>query len=734
MPQASPFNRAAIVDQRTCRLLETYRPAVRTAHSEEQGLDKATVLELLESQLLSRHVDLMARRLRAVGEAFYTIGSAGHEGNAVVGRLTDKRDPAFLHYRSGALVAERARQSGNFDFVRDTLLSLAASTDDPSSGGRHKVWGSRELGIIPQTSTIGSHLPKAVGTAIALGRSRRLRLENGAAKDAIVLCSFGDASTHHSTAHGAFNAAAFAVHQGLPVPILFVCEDNGLGISVPTPKNWIESSFGNRPGIRYFYADGCDLGAAYRVTQNAVGYCRRQRRPAFLHLRVVRLLGHAGSDMEAAYRTLEEIERTEAQDPLLNTLMLAIDRGFASAEELRAQYERLRWQVESTAASASIRPKLASAAEILRPLAPLQPNRLRARVAQTARGAQSGAGERQTLATQLNRGLIELMETYPQAVVFGEDVAQKGGVYHVTRGLLKRFGPARVFNSLLDEQSILGLAQGFASVGLLPIPEIQYLAYLHNAIDQLRGEACSLQFFSNGQYRNPMVVRVASFGYQRGFGGHFHNDNSTAALREIPALIVATPSRGDDAICMLRTLAAAAMLDGRVSAFLEPIALYNTRDLYQPGDGQWLTQHPDATQHIAVGEGRVYHQGATDVAIVTYANGVHMSLQAARQLADAHGIHCRVVDLRWLSPLNETLLCESASACDAVVFVDEGRRSGGVAEAAMAIIAESLHPCPRLARVTGLDTYIPLGAAAQLVLPSVGQVVDAVLRTLRLSG
>ena len=135
--------------------------------------------------------------------------------------------------------------------------------------------------------------------------------------------------------------------------------------------------------------------------------------------------------------------------------------------------------------------------------------------------------------------------------MFGEDVARKGGVYHVTAELSKKVGVARVFNTL-DETSILGLAIGAGHAGLLPMPEVQYLAYLMNAIDQLRGEAGSMQFFSNGQFRNPMVVRIAGLAYQKGFGGHFHNDNGIAAVREIPGILVACPSRGDDAVRMLR--------------------------------------------------------------------------------------------------------------------------------------------------------------------------------------
>ena len=140
----------------------------------------------------------------------------------------------------------------------------------------------------------------------------------------------------------------------------------------------------------------------------------------------------------------------------------------------------------------------------------------------------------------------------PELLVFGQDVARKGGVYHVTAGLEASFGTGRVFDTLLDETAILGVAQGAGLLGLLPVAEIQYLAFLHNALDQLRGEACSLAFFSSGQFANPMLLRVAGLGYQRGFGGHFHNDNAIGALRDIPDLLLAVPSRGDDAARMLR--------------------------------------------------------------------------------------------------------------------------------------------------------------------------------------
>jgi 2-oxoisovalerate dehydrogenase E1 component len=282
-----------------------------------------------------------------------------------------------------------------------------------------------------------------------------------------------------------------------------------------------------------------------------------------------------------------------------------------------------------------------------------------------------------------------------------------------------------VFNTLLDETMILGLAQGFANMGLLPIPEIQYLAYFHNACDQIRGEAASLQFFSNDQFRNPMVVRIAGLGYQRGFGGHFHNDNSITALRDIPGLIVGCASRGDDAATMLRTLTALAIVDGRVSIFLEPIALYMTKDLFEAGDGQWLTSYPPLDQSMTLGDGRVYHDDARDLVIFTYGNGVPMSLRAAREIESKFGWKCRVVDLRWLVPLNESFIADQAKTAQRIVVVDEGRHSAGVGEGVITAIVEAGQGATPLRRVVGVDTYTPLAGAAFLVLPGEADIVAA---------
>ncbi len=741
------LNRAEICDVNFSEFVQAWdgltdaRPAPHEAILEGSALDARGFRDLFESQLISRHLDLMARVLRVQNKVFYTIGSSGHEGNAMVARATRHTDPAFLHYRSGGFMAERFRKLPGpdgqpLDPVMDAALSFAASKDDPASGGRHKVWGSKPLWVLPQTSTISSHLPKALGTAIAIEAARRIGHALPIPDDSIAICSFGDASANHATAQTAFNAASWTAYQKLPAPVLYVCEDNGIGISVKTPTGWIAESFRNRPRLDYFFADGLDLAAGYADVLRAVEHCRRTRRPTFLHLRTTRIMGHAGTDFEIEWRSVEELCAVEAGDPLLRSAAIALESGLMSKHEVLALYEATRRRCFAAADEADRRPKLERLDEVIAPLAPYTPAKVQAEATRVASpdarinafGGADKLPEKQApkhLAIQINQALHDLFAKYPETLLFGEDVAQKGGVYTVTKGLHKAFGNRRVFNTLLDETMILGMAQGFANMGMLPIPEIQYLAYLHNAIDQIRGEAASLQFFSNDQFRNPMVVRIAGLGYQRGFGGHFHNDNSIAPLRDIPGLVVGCASRGDDAAMMLRTLAALSKVDGRVSVFLEPIALYMTKDLHEPGDGLWLTEYPAPDQALELGEERVYFPEATDCVIFSFGNGVPMSLRAAREIERKHRWKVRVVDLRWLVPLNEAAIGKHAAECRRILVVDEGRHSAGVGEGVITAITETGLGGKPGRRVVGVDTYTPLAGAALLVIPKEEDIVAA---------
>ena len=685
------------------------------------GLTASELWQLFETQLKSRRLDLESRRLATQGKSFYSIGSSGHEGNAAVARVFRRDDIAFLHYRSGAFLIERARKLPGTTPLWDMALSFAASSEDPISGGRHKVLGSAPLFIPPQTSTIASHLPKAVGAAWSIDLARHQRRASVLPHDSVAICSFGDASSNHSTAQGAFNSAAWTAYRKLPMPLVFVCEDNGIGISVPTPESWVQQNFAHRPGLEYIAGDARDICDAIRAAGEAERFARARRRPVFLHLRTVRLMGHAGSDVEMQYRTRDDIEREADQDPLLHTARHLIEHAGSSLHEIGATYARITDQVLAVMDQAAGRPKLTSSAEVIAPLAP-----------QSEQGGAdrpqlpSPTQKPQHMSRAISATLAQQMERDDSIIVFGEDVGRKGGVYGATTGLQKQFGQSRVFDTLLDEQTILGLAIGAAHNGYLPIPEIQFLAYVHNAEDQIRGEAATLSFFSDAQYANPMVIRIAGLAYQKGFGGHFHNDNAIGVFRDIPGIVLVCPSCASEAVLLLREAIRLAREERRVVVFLEPIALYNVKDLHEAGDGKMLGDLSGDEPPARFGEVQVFAAAQdTDLTIITYGNGTYFARRCQERLAK-QGVHAEVMDLRWLLPLPMDDVLQRLDVSKPIVIVDECRKTGSLSEELIAHLTEAGITAP-IRRVTGDDSFIPLGPAANEVLLQESDIMAAAL-------
>ena len=255
--------------------------------------------------------------------------------NALVAAALRPTDPALLHYRSGGFYLARAQQVDGHDGVGDVLLGLLASADEPIAGGRHKVFGHADLAVIPQTSTIASHLPRAMGVAFAIGRARRLGVPTRWPVDALAVCTFGDASLNHSTAQGALNAAGVHGAPGRAACRCCSCaRTTGWGISVPTPAGWVEAIAGRAagPAVRA----GRRHRSGRRVRRRRGARRARAREPAsrsMLHLRTVRYGGHAGTDVESAYRDPAAAMRADrAVDPLLATAAaVLVGAGLADA-------------------------------------------------------------------------------------------------------------------------------------------------------------------------------------------------------------------------------------------------------------------------------------------------------------------------------------------------------------------------------------------------------------------
>ena len=720
------FNRAEIVDKNFTRRLNLNdfpQSRIDIKYS-ALGLHKKKIIQIFESQISSRHIDLKARTMKDAGDCFYTIGSSGHEGNAVFGHIFPYTDMAFLHYRSGPFFIERSKQINNTTPIYDLALSFVASSEDPISGGRHKVIGSKLLNIPPQTSTIASHLPKAVGTAFSIDRGINLGLtQNNLNPNSIILCSFGDASANHASALSAINTACWIKDKGGHVPIIFICEDNGTGISVKTEEHWIEQNYSNKKGLNYIKTDGLNIFDLILKTYRAEKISRIKREPVFLHMKTVRLMGHAGSDVESGYKDLKQIEEIEFNDPLLHTAKLLIENKILNKNDILNIYEESRNQIEHVFNYSKSKPKLKTAKDVMSSI--IQNKKLNSipeipkeEVREKIFGKEYPRIKTpQHMAKLINYALYDILIRYPNTVIFGEDVALKGGVYNVTSDLHKIFGVRRVFDSPLDETSIIGFGIGFGHNGFIPIPEIQFLAYFHNAEDQLRGEAATLPFFSKGQFTNPMILRIPGLAYQKGFGGHFHNDNSLTIFRDIPGVILAVPSNGSDAVKMLRTSVKEAVKNGRIVVFIEPIALYMTKDLYKPKDKKWTFKYPEPDEEIQLGNLKSYGEGNC-LTIITYGNGLYLSLQAQKLIEEELNKKIKVIDLRWLSDINYSVLIDEISTCKKILIVDECRRKGSYGEGIFYELYKRINRNVKIKLHAAKNSFISLGKSATVTLPS----------------
>ncbi|MEU4691002.1 transketolase C-terminal domain-containing protein [Actinoplanes sp. NPDC023714] len=740
---------------------ERFRDAVSALRPPEERRDAADPVRegstltgartraLFDAQLTARHLDLAARWLRSFNEGFATTGSAGHEGDAAVAAALRGDDPALLHQRSAAFYCVRASDravSGGGDpsrrleeAARDVLRGVVASVRDPGTGGRDKILGNPDLHLLPALSTPGGHLPRAAGLARALSRAAAAPWP----EDAVVVASFGGAAASSPAAAAAFELAG---RPGAgPVPLLLICEDDGADAT--GEDGWAATLLRGRPGLRYFSADGCDLAAVHAAAVEAAGFVRAERRPAVLRLATVHLLGPEPSSARPGDLAGDLRVADLARDPLVGTARLLVEAGLLGPDDVITRYDEVGWQVRKAAEEVLGEPKLASVGEVVASLAPRRPLRVSHAVTEAAgRAAGPGAAARaeafggnlpehagpMTLAQTITATLTDALAADPAVLVLGPG-ATAGGPHGVTAGLSPGAGAVsadpsadpggrgvdRVLDTPPDASAVLGLALGAGTAGLIPVPEVTGLAALHTAAEQLRVEAAGMSLLSSGSYRNPMVLRVPGLAQPLGLGGHLANDNSLAGLRDVPGIVVAVPSRASDAAPMLRSCLAAAAVDGTVSVFLEPVALYQTRDLYQQGDSEWLSPYQEpsawAGEHVPIGRARIYGLGtAQDLTIVTYGNGVRMSLRVAAQLA-ADGYGSRVVDLRWLNPLPLADLVREASATGRVLIVDETRRSGGVGEGVLAALVDGAF-VGSVRRVAAADAPVPLGPAAQQVL------------------
>jgi 2-oxoisovalerate dehydrogenase E1 component len=679
--------------------------------SRDVSLDEAR--EDFVRALVSRYLDDREIALRQQNRAFFQISGAGHEALllGLARYLRPAYDWFFPYYRDRALALALGVTP------MEMLMQAVGAADDPASGGRQMPchWGARSLNIVSQTSCTGSQCLPAVGCAEAARYiSRRPQLPGCRAQgDEVTYVSLGEGATSEGEFWESLNTAC-----RLHLPVLFVVADNGYAISVRStdqmPAPISEMVRGIR-GLHVVKMDGRDYFEVRKKGANAIAHVRAGAGPCLIHALVTRPYSHSLSDDQKKYRAPEELEDEREHDPIL-----VLEQQLVAAGALHeGDADRLRSEAKETVRAA------ADAALAARRPAPES-------VLQHVVGAlpvTSDPGEPElvegvdvvTFGEAIRLTLHEQMGQDERIRVFGEDVADadpdvidevpgKGGVFGITFGLQRAFGDARCYNTPLAEANIIGRAVGQAMRGLRPCPEIQFFDYVWPAMNQLKSEAATTRWRSNGSFACPMVVRIPIGGYLQG-GSIWHSQCGESIFAHIPGLLIAFPSRARDAAGLLRTAFRAE----------DPVLFLEHKHLYRQGYNR--DPLPPDGWMLPFGKGTYITRGER-ATIVTWGATVHRARTATNQLGAESGVE--IIDLRTISPWDREIVAESVRKTGRVLVLHEDTLTCGFGAEIAAFIADECFEyldAPVL-RLAATDTHVAYEPSLEnAILPQVADIV-----------
>lgn len=666
--------------------------------------DKETLKKWFHLLTLGRAIDEKAPAylLQSLGWSYHAP-YAGHDGiQLAVGQVFQKgQDFLFPYYRDMLTVLSAGLT------VEEILLNGLSKATDIASGGRHMSnhFAKVNWHIENVSSAVASQDTHAVGVARAMVYYKH---------KGVAITLHGESSTSEGYVYEAINGAS---NEHLPV--IFVIQDNGYGISVPkkdqTANRKVADNFSGMKNLKIIHCNGKDVFDSMNAMTEARNYAIETSNPVIVHANCVRIGSHSNSDKHTLYRDEDELSYVKAADPLLKFRRMLLRYKRLNEKELKDIEEAAKKELSAANRKAISAPdpdpRTIHDFVLPKPYVPQV----------HVDGTHNQEGERKNLVTAINETLTAEFRRNPDTFLWGQDVANKdkGGVFNVTKGMQQEFGESRVFNAPIAEDYIVGTANGMSRFDpkiRVVIEGAEFADYFWPAMNQY--VECTHDYWrSNGQFSPNITLRLASGGYIG--GGLYHSQNIEGALTTLPGARIVYPSFADDAAGLLRT----SLRSEGLTVFMEPKALYNAVEA--------STVVPDDFE-VPFGKARIRRAG-TDATLITYGNTTHLSLQAAKQLAQEGKGNIEVIDLRSLIPLDKETLFASIKKTGKVLIVHEDKVFSGFGAEISATIADEMFryldaPIQRVGSIFTPVGFNPILEKA--VLPNVTTIYEAAKKLL----
>ncbi len=685
--------------------LETKKKRKKSDTYGPVGVGKEQLVSWYKTLRLARALDERAPNYlkQAIGWSYHAP-CAGHDAiQFAIGHIFsyEAGDHFFPYYRDLTACLSAGLTA------KEIILNGISRATDPASGGRHMSnhFAKPEINIHNVSSCTGNHTLHGVGLARAIKKYK---------KTGVVITSQGESSVSEGYCYEAINGADCE-----QLPIIFVFQDNGYGISVPksdqTANKKVADNFKGFKNTTIIYCDGKDIYDSVKAMTKAKDYCQKGKGPVIVHADCVRIGPHSNSDKHELYRDEKELKKAKAKDPVILFEKELIDVGVLTKSKIKEILEETN-NIVLDAHQECIKepaPEASSIHDFVYPeeyKASLYPE-----------GIHNYQGEPIKFITAINETLKAEFRYNPDTFIWGQDVAykEKGGIFNVTKGMQQEFGKERVFNAPIAEDFIIGTANGFSRFNeniRVVVEGAEFADYFWPAMEQLI--ECSHEYWrTNGAFTPNIVIRLASGGYIG--GGLYHSQNLEGVFTTLPGIRVVCPSFADDAAGLLRT----AIRSKGPTIYLEPKILYNSKSA--------ITPVPDDFE-VPFGKACIRKEGV-DLTVVTYGNTTHFCLEAAAELEE-EGFSAEVIDLRSLIPLDKDSILKSIEKTNRAIVIHEDKVFGGFGgELVSLIMAEAFELLDAPVNRVG-STFTPVGFHSNLereTLPNKEKILEAMKATLR---